>query len=191
MPKRWNPAIVGDPASIREERPRMARELIRAADVASGTGDGAHAPPSPNFQTGMPSFFALSARLSWMPVPGKTHDADRQHFEHCVVALERRGLGVLGPVGLEGDLRHLAVVGPAGGDQLGALRRAAMQQHHVGMLGVDLVEPVPDQAMVVEVEAAGEGDLRSWRQHAPRSRRGAWRRGSRGCRSSPRSACDG
>jgi hypothetical protein len=30
---------------------------------------GAHAPP--NFQTGMPSFFALSARLSWMPVPGK------------------------------------------------------------------------------------------------------------------------
>lgn len=30
----------------------------------------AHAPP--NFQIGMPSFFALSARLSWMPVPGKT-----------------------------------------------------------------------------------------------------------------------
>src|SRR5258707_7922760 len=31
--------------------------------------DGAHAPP--NFQRGMPSFFALSARLSWIPVPGK------------------------------------------------------------------------------------------------------------------------
>src|SRR5216684_16815 len=31
--------------------------------------DGAHAPP--NFQTGMPNRFALSARLSWIPVPGK------------------------------------------------------------------------------------------------------------------------
>ena len=80
-----------------------------------------------------------------MPVPGKTHDADRQDVQHLVVALERRGLGVLGPVGLEGDLRNLAVVGPAGGDALGALRRAAVQQHHVGMLGVDLVELVPDQ----------------------------------------------
>ena len=45
-----------------------------------------------------------------------------------------------GPVGLEGDLRHFAVLGPAGRDALGALRAAAMQQHHVGVLGVDLVE---------------------------------------------------
>src|SRR6266702_222888 len=36
---------------------------------------------------------------------------------------------------------------------------AAMQQDHVGMLGVDLVEPIPDHVMIVEVEAAGEGDL--------------------------------
>ena len=34
--------------------------------------DGAHAPPLPNFQTGMPSFLALSPRLSWIPVPGNT-----------------------------------------------------------------------------------------------------------------------
>lgn len=33
---------------------------------------GAHAPPLPNFQTGMPSLRALSARVSWMPVPGAT-----------------------------------------------------------------------------------------------------------------------
>ena len=32
----------------------------------------AHAPPAPSFQTGRPSFFALSARLPWMPVPGNT-----------------------------------------------------------------------------------------------------------------------
>jgi hypothetical protein len=36
-----------------------------------------------------------------------------------------------------------------------------MQQHHVGMLGVDLVERVPDRGMIVEVEAPGEGDLGS------------------------------
>jgi hypothetical protein len=34
---------------------------------------GALAPP--NFQTGMPGFFALSAKLSWMPVPGKAMEA--------------------------------------------------------------------------------------------------------------------
>ncbi len=36
-----------------------------------------------------------------------------------------------------------------------------MQQHHVGMLGVHPVETVPDQAMIVEVEAAGDGDFRT------------------------------
>jgi hypothetical protein len=29
------------------------------------------------------------------------------------------------------------------------------------MLGVNLVEPIPDQAMVVEIEAARDGDLGS------------------------------
>jgi hypothetical protein len=61
----------------------------------------------------------------------------------------------------EGDLRHLAVVGPAGGDALGALRRTAVQQHHVKMLSMDLIELVPNQAVIVAVEAAGEDDLRS------------------------------
>jgi hypothetical protein len=35
-----------------------------------------------------------------------------------------------------------------------------VQQHHVGMLGVDLIELGPDQAMIVEVEPAGECDFR-------------------------------
>src|SRR3984893_8072895 len=35
-------------------------------------GRGAHAPPSPNFQTGIPSFLALSARFAEMPEPGNT-----------------------------------------------------------------------------------------------------------------------
>ena len=73
-----------------------------------------------------------------------------------VVALERCRLGVLRPVRLEGDLRHLAVGRPFGGDQFGALRRAAVDQNHVGMLGVNLVETIPDQVVVVEVETTGE-----------------------------------
>ena len=34
---------------------------------------------------------------------------------------------------------------------------SAVHQHHVRMLGVDLVELGPDQAMIVELEPAGEG----------------------------------
>ena len=46
------------------------------------------------------------------PGSGEVDDPDRHGVEHRVVALERRCLGVLGPVGLEGDLRDLAVAGP-------------------------------------------------------------------------------
>ncbi len=69
-----------------------------------------------------------------------------------------------GPIGLEGDLGDLAGAGPGGGDALSALRAAAVEQHHAGMLGMNLVEPVPDGAMVVEVETAREGDLGAGRQ---------------------------
>lgn len=68
---------------------------------------------------------------------------------------------MLVPVGLEGDLRHLPAGRPLGGDEFGALRRATVQQHHIGVLGVDLVEAVPDQGNVVEFESSGECDLRS------------------------------
>ncbi|GGI31131.1 hypothetical protein GCM10010987_62890 [Bradyrhizobium guangdongense] len=33
------------------------------------------------------------------------------------------------------------------------------------MLGVHLVEPIPDEAIVVEVEPTGQGDLRTRRHH--------------------------
>ncbi len=38
-----------------------------------------------------------------------------------------------------------------------------MEQHHVGMLGMHLVEHVPDGLVVVAVEPAGEGDLHAGR----------------------------
>src|SRR6266481_7496636 len=42
-------------------------------------------------------------------------DADWHGIKHLIVALERCGLGVAGPIGLEGDLPDLTAVGPAGG----------------------------------------------------------------------------
>jgi hypothetical protein len=93
------------------------------------------------------------------------HDADWQQLEHGVVAPEGRCLGMLGPVRLERDLWRFPGGRPFGGDQLGALWRAAMDQDHVGMLGVNLVEAIPDQTVIVEVEAAGECDLRPRWQH--------------------------
>lgn len=113
---------------------------------------GAHA--SPNLQTGIPSFFALWTRLSWMPMREEDQHADLQHFGHLIVALGGRGVTVLHPVGRETGLRHAAVVGSARGDLLGTLRRFAVHQHHVRMLGVDLVELRPDQPVIVEFENA-------------------------------------
>ena len=40
-----------------------------------------------------------------------------QNFQHRVVALERRRLGVPRPIRLERDLRHFAAVCPFGGDE--------------------------------------------------------------------------
>ncbi len=109
--------------------------------------------------TGIPSFLALSSRFSWVAVPGNTITPIGRTSSIASLRLNGAPFGVPGPIRLESDLRHLAVVGPAGGDAFGALRRAAVQQHHVGVLGMNPVEPVPDQAAVVEVEAAGDGDL--------------------------------
>jgi hypothetical protein len=94
---------------------------------------------------------------------GEGDETSGQRFEHLIVAFEGRGLGVPGPVGLEDDLRDLVVIGPTGGDALGTLGAAAMQQHHVRVLGARLVEHGPDAVMIVAVHATGEGDARSGR----------------------------
>src|SRR5690606_5475693 len=90
---------------------------------------------------------------------GEDVDADRQAVEHLVIALEWRGLGVFGPVRLEGDLRHRAVAGPDGGGALGALLAATMHQDHVRMLCVDLIETVPNRAVIGGIPTR-EGNLR-------------------------------
>jgi len=120
---------------------------------------------SAEFPNGDPESLRLVGKVVLDSRPRETHDADRHQFEHGVVAPERCRLGMLRPVRLESDLRYLAVNSPFGGDQFGALWRTAVDEDHVGMLGVDLVEAVPDQVVVVEVEATGQSDLWSCRHH--------------------------
>ena len=184
-------------SSARSLRPASGRraELMECIGVTRGWATrrrtarrdegGAHAPSSVNRQTGMPKRRALSARFSVMPEPGKTMTPAGHDRQQLVVAAERSRLGVPVPVRLEGDLRDLAVLGPAGGDALGAARAAAVQQHHVGVLLAGLVERVPDPLVIVAVERRRR--RRSWCRPAPapRSRRGGGRRGSRGSRSPP------
>src|SRR6267154_5385212 len=130
-----------------------------------GVEDGRSASRAAEFPNGNAEPLRLVGEVVLDSRAREMHDADRQKFEHGVVAPERRRLGMLGPVRLESDLWYLAVNTPFGGYQFGALWRTAVDEDHVGMLGVDLVETIPDQMVVVEVEAAGESDLWSCRQH--------------------------
>src|SRR5882762_8032704 len=120
---------------------------------------------SAEFPDGNAEAFRLVGEVVLDSRPREMHDADRHQLEHGVVAPERCRLGMLRPVRLESDLRYLAVNSPFGGNQFRAFWRTAMDEDHVGMLGMNLVEAVPDQVVVVEVEASSECDLRSGRQH--------------------------
>jgi hypothetical protein len=68
------------------------------------------------------------------------------------------------PVRFEDDLGDLARIRPAGRDLLGAARRAAMEKHHVRVLGHHLVEHGPDALVIAVLDAAGEGDPGALRQ---------------------------
>ena len=100
-----------------------------------------------------------------MPEPGKTMTPAGTMSSMRSLRLKGAALPSRGPVGLEGDLRHLAIIGPAGGGSLGAFWRTAMDQHHVGMLGEHLIEHGPDALMIGVIGAAGKGDLRAFRKH--------------------------
>ncbi|KXF77127.1 hypothetical protein ATN84_25630 [Paramesorhizobium deserti] len=63
------------------------------------------------------------------------------------------------PVRFEDNLRHLAGLGPAGGDTFGPFRRAAVQQHHVRELRSSTIERIPDRFVIIVVDATAEGDL--------------------------------
>ena len=49
-----------------------ANDFCRCPKSTSIRSSGAHAPPLRTFQPGLPSFLGLSAKLSWIPLPGNT-----------------------------------------------------------------------------------------------------------------------
>ena len=135
-----------------ENRPAFARP-DDSSRKPRPSGAAFHGPPDGN-----PEDPGLVAEVVLNPGAGKYQDPDRERREHGVVALEGRRLGVSLPIRLERDLRDLSGVGPAGGDEFGAGRSPAVQERHVAMSGVELVELVPDQRVVVVVGTAGQGD---------------------------------
>src|SRR6266478_168108 len=97
----------------------------------------AHAPP--NFQTEMPRRFALSARLSWIPVPGK-----------CMT-----------PIGSSSSMASLRLNGAA----LACFVQSGLKAICGTLRVVALVEAIPDQVVVIEVETARKCDLWASRQN--------------------------
>ena len=65
----------------------------------------------------------------------------------------RSAASVATPVGLADDLVDAALFGPACGDALDA-RAAAVHEHHIVVLGADLVEPVEDRSGVAYLPEA-------------------------------------
>ena len=100
-----------------------------------------------------------------MPVPGKCMTPIGSSSSMASLRLNGAALACLVQSGLKaicGTLRltaHLEAISSA------PFGEPPWMQDHVGMLGVDLVEAIPDQVVVVEVEATGKSDLRSCRQH--------------------------
>ena len=88
---------------------------------------------------------------------GEGDDALGQKVQEVVVAPERRGPSVGGPVGLADDLVHALALGPLGGDALDA-GAAAMDEDEVVVFGLGLVEAVEDGSGIGDVLAACDGD---------------------------------
>ena len=111
----------------------------------------------------MPSFLALSARLSVMPVPGNTMTA-------CGTSARRRSLRLKGaalPSRSQSGLNAICVTLRLSAQQAAmrsAPRRAAMQQNHAGIVGERLIEHLPDALVIVAGRAAGKRDTGAFRQ---------------------------
>ena len=88
---------------------------------------------------------------------GEGDDALRQQVQQLVVAPEGRCLAVAVPIGLADHLVDVATFRPLGGDAFGT-RSAAVEEDHVIVFCLRLVELLPDGVGIADVLAAGEGD---------------------------------
>lgn len=94
-------------------------------------------------------------------------DSNQHGTQELIAALERRPVGMSCPIEFESDLCDLAIVRPAGGDLIGAMRRTAAEEHHIRMLGLELVEDCPVAMMIIAVDAAGECNSGALRAQVP------------------------
>ena len=118
----WSGARVGSvlPASDGDETDR-SRRVVKAAGHICGSAilricaarvrQRSCAAVLPD---GDAKFLGLVGEVRRDARTGEYDDADREDVENPVVAFERRRPGVTVPVRLEDNLRHLAVVSPAG-----------------------------------------------------------------------------
>src|SRR4051812_27068750 len=97
----------------RQQAMNFTRQCGKAALSAAALAGGDRFAETPDRDA---AAFGLVGEVGGDTGTREGDNADRHRIEHAVVALERRRLAVAIPVRLEGDLRHLAIVGPAGGD---------------------------------------------------------------------------
>ena len=89
---------------------------------------------------------------------GERQDADRKRRQKLIVALERRRLAGDESNPEEDHFRDIVRVGPARCDELRPFGRTTAHEDHGSVFGEDPIEPIPDRAVIVEVDAAGERD---------------------------------
>ena len=94
---------------------------------------------------------------------GEADEALGQEFQELVVSPERSGTAVHVPVRLADNLVNALRLGPASRDLLRTLS-AAVHEHHIRVLAVDVVQSGADRLGVVDGLAAGDGDERALRQ---------------------------
>ena len=86
-----------------------------------------------------------------------------QEFQELVVSPERSGPSVCVPVGPADDLVDALRLGPTRRDLL-CTRSAAMHEHHVRILAVDVIECGADGLCVLDGLGAGDGNERAFGQ---------------------------
>ena len=140
------------PEIIREfyTRTTLTLSMLRDNSLKSGVGSSADRPDPTEMRGGSrpplelqhrdAELFGLVGEVFLDAIAREDEHAHREHVQHGVVALERCGLGVFGPVGFEGDLRDLPGLGPFGGEEFCALRAPTVEKDHVGIFGPDLIE---------------------------------------------------
>ena len=137
---RWNGTL--------ERKARAARAFRTALE---------NAPRSDRLMNRNAERACLVGEVAGDAITGEGDKALWHEGEKFVVAAERRGPPMPGPVGLAHHLVDAPALGPLGGEELAA-GSAPVNENHVRMLGLDLIEDGPHGLGVAGFLAPGDGD---------------------------------